>query len=74
MPLPLLAEHFARPPDWGVWILLYFFFAVLVADAVLVAGSFALGSSMDFTLCGLTVPFAWLKFQLFELIFAVHGV
>jgi len=37
MPLPLLAEHFARPPDWGVWILLYFFFAGLAGGAYVIA-------------------------------------
>jgi formate-dependent nitrite reductase membrane component NrfD len=34
---PLLAEHFARPPAWGVWILLYFFFAGLAGGAYVIA-------------------------------------
>lgn len=33
----LLAEHFARPPVWGVWILLYFFFAGLAGGAYVLA-------------------------------------
>ena len=33
----LLAEHFARPPAWGIWILLYFFFAGLAGGAYVIA-------------------------------------
>ena len=33
----LLAEHFARPPAWGAWILLYFFFAGLAGGAYVIA-------------------------------------
>jgi len=32
-----LAEHFARPPAWGLWILLYFFFAGLAGGAYVLA-------------------------------------
>ena len=34
---PLRAEHFARPPAGGVWILLYFFFAGLAGGAYVIA-------------------------------------
>ncbi|HEX6349992.1 MAG TPA: NrfD/PsrC family molybdoenzyme membrane anchor subunit [Candidatus Dormibacteraeota bacterium] len=33
----LLAEHFARAPAWGVWILLYFFFAGIAGGAYVIA-------------------------------------
>jgi formate-dependent nitrite reductase membrane component NrfD len=32
-----LAEHFARAPEWGVWILLYFFFAGIAGGAYVIA-------------------------------------
>jgi formate-dependent nitrite reductase membrane component NrfD len=34
----MMPEHFVRPPDWGWWILLYFFFGGLTG------GSYALGT------------------------------
>jgi len=37
-----MPEHFVHPPDWGLWILLYFFFGGITG------GSYALGTLLRF--------------------------